>query len=268
MSSATEYMTRPPAVAGVFYPGDPAALRREVDRLLGAARATPRAGLRGVIAPHAGYAYSGAVAAEAFAAAGEAEVARVVLIGPSHFARFHGLAAPSHAAFATPLGPVPVDGKAVAALMGAGLAAVDDAAHAPDHALEVELPFLQALFGPVPVTPLLFGEAEAVAVADAIDRAWVEDALLVVSSDLSHFEPYASARAHDARTAAAVEALAEESIGPYDACGHLAIRGALIVARRRGLGVERLALRNSGDTAGGRDRVVGYGAWALAENAA
>jgi MEMO1 family protein len=268
MSSTTEYRTRPPAVAGAFYPGDRTALRREVDRLLAAARTPPRPGLRGVIAPHAGYAYSGPVAAEAFAAArGATPVRRVVLIGPSHFGRFRGIAAPSHPAFATPLGAVPVDSGAVAALTAAGLAVADDGPHAREHALEVELPFLQALFGPLPAVPLLFGEAAAEVVADAIELVWGDDALLVVSSDLSHFEPYGSACAHDARTAAAIETLAAREIGAYDACGHLAIRGALSAARRRGMGVTRLALANSGDTAGDRRRVVGYGAWALVESA-
>jgi MEMO1 family protein len=264
MSSAMEYRTRPPAVAGAFYPRDPAALRREVDRLLAAARPAPREGLRGIIAPHAGYLYSGPTAAEAYAATrGAAWVGRIVLIGPSHFVRFRGLAAPSHAAFATPLGAVPVDTGAVAALTDARLAAIDDRPHAPDHALEVELPFLQTLFGPLPVTPLLVGDVEAEAVAEAIDRVWTDDALLVVSSDLSHFEPYVAACAHDARTAAAIEAFDGARIGPRDACGYLAIRGALIAARQRGLAAQRLALMNSGDTAGDRSSVVGYGAWAF-----
>ena len=268
MFSTTEYRTRPPAVAGVFYPGERAALQGKVDRLLAAARTAPCPGLRGVIAPHAGYRYSGQVAAEAFAATRSVgPIRRVVLIGPSHFVRFRGIAAPPHKAFATPLGSIPVDTDAVAALVRAGLAVVSDAPHAREHALEVELPFLQARFGNLPTTPLLFGEAAAEAVADAIDLVWSDDTLLVVSSDLSHFEAYASARAHDARTAAAIETFAEHEIGPSDACGYLAIRGALIVARRRRLRVERLALLNSGDTAGDRSRVVGYGALALIETA-
>jgi AmmeMemoRadiSam system protein B len=259
------YRTRPPAVAGAFYSSSADALRRTVVEGLDAARARPRPRLRGVIAPHAGYAYSGAVAAEAFAAARGLGVERALVIGPAHYVPMRGLAAPSHAAFATPLGVMPVEATAVRALAAAGLAAVDDVPHAPEHALEVELPFLQALFGELPVVPLLFGAADARAVAEALAWLWTEDTLLVVSSDLSHFEPYAAARAHDARTAAAIERLDQAAIGPRDACGHLAVRGALIEARRRGLAVERLALTNSGDTAGGRDSVVGYGAWALVE---
>jgi AmmeMemoRadiSam system protein B len=259
------YRTRAPAVAGAFYPSSPEGLRRTVAGRLDAARTAPRPRLRGVIAPHAGYAYSGAVAAEAFAAARGLAVERALVIGPAHHVPMRGLAAPSHDAFATPLGELPVEGGAVRALAAAGLAAIDDAPHAPEHALEVEFPFLQALYGELPVVPLLFGAAEASVVAEAMARLWTEDTLLVVSSDLSHFEPYAAARAHDARTAAAIERLDEAAIGPRDACGHSGVRGALIEARRRGLAVERLALTSSGDTAGGRDSVVGYGAWALVE---
>jgi AmmeMemoRadiSam system protein B len=252
-------------VAGAFYPAEPEALRRAVAGRLAAARASPRPRLRGVIAPHAGYAYSGAVAAEAFAAARGPAFARALVIGPAHYLRFRGLVAPSHAAFATPLGEVPVEAAAVRALAGAGLAAVDDAPHAPEHAIEVELPFLQAIFPELPVVPLLFGAADARGVAEVLARLWSDDTLLVISSDLSHFEAYATACAHDARTAAAIERLDEVAIGPRDACGHLAVRAALIEARRRGLAVERLALANSGDSAGGRDGVVGYGGWAFVE---
>jgi AmmeMemoRadiSam system protein B len=257
------YRTRPPAVAGAFYPASREALRAAVARRLDAARATPRPRLRGVIAPHAGYAYSGAVAAEAFAATRALTFARALVIGPAHYVPIRGLAAPSHAAFATPLGEVPVEDGAVRTLAREGLAAIDDEPHAPEHAIEVELPFLQTLFGELPVVPLLFGAADARIVAQTLVRLWTDDTLLVVSSDLSHFEPYATACAHDARTAAAIERLDEAAIGPRDACGHLAVRGALIEAKRRGLAVERLELTNSGDTAGGRDSVVGYGAWAL-----
>jgi AmmeMemoRadiSam system protein B len=254
-------------VAGAFYPAEPEALRRAVAGRLAAAGTGPRPRLRGLIAPHAGYVYSGGVASEAFAAARSVAgaVARTVVVGPAHYVPFRGLAAPSHAAFATPLGKVPVDIAAVRALAAAELAAIDDAPHAPEHAIEVELPFLQVVFGTLPVVPLLFGAADVGTLAEALARLWADDTLLVVSSDLSHFEPYAAACAHDARTAAAIERRDEAAIGSRDACGHLAVRGALIEARRRGLAVERLALTNSGETAGGRAGVVGYGAWALVE---
>lgn len=259
--------TRPPAVAGSFYPRAADELSRTVTDLLGAARAEGRAGIRGIIAPHAGYVYSGPVAAEAFASARSVEgrFRRAVIIGPSHFVLFHGVAAPSHGAFATPLGEIPIDTGAVRTLAEEGLVVIDDAPHAPDHAIEVELPFLQAIFGAMPIVPLLFGAVSASAVAAAIARLWTAETLLVISSDLSHYETYASARTHDARTAAAIESRDEAAIGPDDACGHLAIRGALIEAARRGLALERLDLRNSGEAAGDRESVVGYGAWVVVE---
>ncbi len=142
-------------------------------------------------------------------------------------------------------------------------AAINDEPHAREHAIEVELPFLQSVFGNLPIVPLLFGSTTADAVAAAIARVWTDEALLVVSSDLSHFEDYDTACRHDERTAAAIEGFDEAAIGPPDACGHLAIRGALREAARRGLEIERLALCNSGDTARDRRSVVGYGAWAF-----
>jgi AmmeMemoRadiSam system protein B len=257
--------TRAPAVAGTFYPRSAETLSRTVGDLLGSAGVRPRANRCGVIAPHAGYAYSGPIAAEAFCSVRElrGRIARAVVIGPAHYVPFRGIAAPSDAAFATPLGRVPVDVAAVRTLGADGLAAIDDAPHAPEHSIEVELPFLQALFGDLPIVPLVLGATSAQAAAAVIARLWTDDTLLVVSTDLSHYEDYESARRHDARTAAAIEGLDEAAIGPSDACGHLALRGALIEAARRDLAIERLALRNSGDTAGDRRSVVGYGAWAF-----
>jgi AmmeMemoRadiSam system protein B len=261
---------RPPAAAGTFYPRSAKALEREVADLLGGARTLPQAGLRGLIAPHAGYVYSGPVAAEAFASAGGLKegISRAVVVGPAHFIPFRGLAAPAHASFLMPFGEVPVDTAAVAALADAGLAVIDDAPHAPEHAIEVELPFLHNICGAVPIVPLLFGTTTAAAVAAAIVMLWTEGTLLVVSSDLSHYEPYETARAHDERTARAIETFNEAAIAADDACGHLAVRGALLAAKQRGLTVGRLDLRNSGDTAGEKRSVVGYGAWALLDPAA
>jgi len=257
---------RPPAVAGSFYPRSAETLRRTVGNLLSAAEVQERSHRCGVIAPHAGYAYSGPVAAHAFASVRRlhGRIERAIVIGPAHFVPFRGIAAPSGTAFTTPLGEVPVDVAAVEALSEqTTLVAINDEPHAPEHAIEVELPFLQAIFGNLPIVPLLFGSTSARSVATAIARIWTDDTLLVVSTDLSHFEDYESACQHDERTAAAIEAFDESAIGPSDACGHLAVRGALIEAARRGLDVERLALRNSGDTTGDRQSVVGYGAWAF-----
>ena len=262
---------RPPAVAGAFYPGEPGALRDEVDRLLGGA---PRDGgggevPRALIAPHAGYAYSGPVAASAFrriAGAG-GRFARVVVVGPSHHVAFRGIAAPRGAgAFRTPLGEVPVDRGAVAALAGLPGVALADEPHRREHAVEVELPFLQRALGGggFALVPLVAGDAADGEVARVLE-AFADDpgTLVVVSSDLSHFLAYEAAVLRDRATAGAVERLEGAAIGPHDACGHLPVRGWLAVARRRGLGVERLDLRNSGDTAGDWRSVVGYGAWAF-----
>jgi AmmeMemoRadiSam system protein B len=256
---------RPPAVAGTFYPRSAQALSRSVGDRLAAAAAEARLCPCGVIVPHAGYAYSGSVAARAFANVRRlcGRIERALIIGPAHFVPFRGIAGPAAAAFATPLGEVPLDVAALDALSEETLVAIDDAPHAPDHAIEVELPFLQSVFGNLPIVPLLCGATSAAAVATAIARIWTDATLLIVSSDLSHFETYHAARRHDEATAVAIETLDEAAIGPADACGHLAVRGALREAARRGLKVERLALLNSGDTAGDRQSVVGYGAWAF-----
>ena len=260
-----ETSVRAPAVAGAFYPGSAETLSRTVGNLLAGAHVQQSSQRCGVITPHAGYAYSGPIAAAAFASVRSlrGRIKRAAVIGPAHFVPFHGIAAPADTAFATPLGEVPVDVAALEALSAEGFVAINDEPHTPEHAIEVELPFLQAIFGDLPIVPLLFGSTSAGAVAAAIARVWTDDTLLVVSTDLSHFEHYESARRHDERTAAAIEALDEAVIGPSDACGHLAVRGALLEASRRGLAIEQLALRNSGDTAGDRQSVVGYGAWAF-----
>jgi AmmeMemoRadiSam system protein B len=225
---------------------------------------TPKA----VIAPHAGYVYSGAVAGRAFAALGEgaAQLRRVVVIGPAHFVPFRGIALPSAQAFRTPLGNVPLDGEAIAALRDLPQVEVADAPHQPEHALEVELPFLQTVLGEFTLVPLVVGEATPDEVALVLARLWGgPETLLVISSDLSHYEPYARAQQHDAASAAAIERLDGAALGPRDACGYLPIGGLLLEARRRGLQALRLNLCNSGDTAGAKGKVVGYGAWVLHE---
>jgi MEMO1 family protein len=257
--------TRAPAAAGSFYPRSEKTLRQTVESLLSAVPVQQRSQPSGIIAPHAGYAYSGQVAAAAFACVRSCGwIKRAIVIGPTHYVPFPGIAAPSDSAFTTPLGDVPVDVAAVEALSEEMLVTIDDEPHAPEHAIEVELPFLQSVLGDLPIVPLLFGSTSAAAVAAVIARVWTDATLLVVSSDLSHFEDYAAASRHDERTASAIEALDEAAaIGPSDACGHLAIRGALREAARRGLEVERLVLCNSGDVVGDRGSVVGYGAWAF-----
>ena len=218
-----------------------------------------------IIAPHAGYIYSGRTAAHAFAAlhSGRSASRRVVVIGPAHYVAVRGIAVPTADAFETPLGRVPVDRGAVADMADLPFVVTADAPHAPEHALEVELPFLQAVLGSFTLVPLLVGDAAPEQVSQALGRIW-DEALIVVSSDLSHFLDYDTARRRDAATAAAIERGDWALLGPADACGFLPIAGLLVQAGQRGLKAERLALCNSGDTAGSRDRVVGYGAWAFA----
>jgi len=255
---------RPPAVAGLFYTADPRRLRATVTELLSAAPGGADAAPKALIAPHAGYVYSGAVAAAAFATLRERAdmIRRVVLIGPPHYLPVRGIAVPSAAAFATPLGEVRLDREALAEVAELPFVATADAPHAPEHALEVELPFLQAVLGDFALVPLLAGDCRPAQVAELLGRLWGgADTLLVVSSDLSHYHDYDTARRLDAATAAAIERGDWASLGGSDACGHVSVAGLLAEACRRGLGAQRLALCNSGDTAGSRDRVVGYGAW-------
>ncbi|ROR32894.1 AmmeMemoRadiSam system protein B [Inmirania thermothiophila] len=256
---------RPPAVAGLFYPEQREELARTVDALLAGAQAAgppPKA----IVAPHAGYVYSGPVAATAYAAlrplAGRIE--RVVLLGPSHRVPFDGLAAPSTDYFRTPLGDVPVDREAIESIRDLPQVCILDEAHALEHSLEVHLPFLQRVLGGFRLVPLVVGDAAPEEVAEVIERLWGGDeTLIVVSSDLSHYHDYHTARRMDAATSMAVEALAPERIGYEQACGRHPLQGLLVAARRRGLQARTLDLRNSGDTAGPRDRVVGYGAYAF-----
>jgi hypothetical protein len=262
-----------PAVAGLFYPGDRDELAATVDALLATAlairvpQATRAATPKAVVVPHAGYVYSGPIAATAYArlAPGAGDLGRVVLLGPAHRAALDGLALPTVDAFRTPLGDVPIDDDArhtAAALPGVVL---DDGPHEREHSLEVQLPFLQRLLPDFALVPLVVGRAAPATVAAAIDTLWGgTETVVVVSTDLSHYEPYEAAARHDRATAAAIVARALDTIGPYDACGAFGLRGLLDVARRRDLVPEVLDLRSSGDTAGPPDRVVGYGAFALA----
>lgn len=254
------------AVAGFFYPEDPGELQGMVQHLL--ADPPPSATVCGtpkaLIVPHAGYIYSGPVAASAYARLKTlaARTMRVVLIGPCHRVRLRGLAVSSADAFETPLGIVPVDRQAVEDLRTLPQVKELDAAHADEHSLEVHLPFLQQILGPFTLVPIVVGSATAEEVADVLERLWGgSETLIVISSDLSHFHDYETACRLDALTCRAIEALDPGKIGFEQACGGVPVNGLLTVARRRGLEVTTLDLRNSGDTAGDRRRVVGYGAW-------
>lgn len=258
---------REPAVAELFYPGDPQALREQVERCLAGAGAGAAAPIpKAIIAPHAGLVYSGSVAAHAYARLVPAatRISRVVLLGPSHRVHLSGLALPDADAFRTPLGLVEIDPSARAQLQDLDQVSVCAAAHAAEHSLEVQLPFLQQVLSRFVLVPLVAGDASPAAVAEVLDRLWdAEQTLIVVSSDLSHYHDYTSARRIDAATTAAIEALELDALGPHQACGCVPVRGLLHSARARGMRATTLCVANSGDTAGPRDRVVGYGAWAL-----
>lgn len=257
---------RKPVVAGLFYTDDPRALKAEIERLLAAVPAASVAPPKAIIAPHAGYVYSGPIAASAYAQLRSVreQVRRVILLGPAHRVGFQGIAMSSAAYFATPLGRVPVDAVALAAIRDLPQVVTFDAAHAHEHSLEVHLPFLQSAFADFTLVPLVVGDAAPEEVAEVLERLWGgAETLIVVSSDLSHYHEYTRARQLDRATSQAIEALRYEDIGGDDACGCRPVSGLLYVARRRGLQVQTLDVRNSGDTAGPRDQVVGYGAYAV-----
>lgn len=260
---------RPAAVAGMFYPKEPAALAAMLDRMLAEAPAPTGPAPKAIIAPHAGYVYSGALAAAAYKrlqpAAGEIE--RIVLLGPCHRVSVEGLATSSARAWETPLGRVPLARARLDAVAALPQVTVSDPAHAQEHSLEVHLPFLQRLLPKgFTLAPFAVGRADAAAVAAVLEALWGgPETRIVISSDLSHYLDYETARDLDGRTAAAIEALDWPAIGREQACGRVPVSGLLDLARRRGMGIERVGLCSSGDTKGPKDRVVGYGAWALSD---
>ncbi len=261
---------RQPAVDGLFYPADPDELTRTVADLLAAARTRRPAdpittAPKALVAPHAGYVYSGPTAALAYAqlALASTPITRVVLLGPVHRVPIRGLALPGARAFATPLGEMPVDVDAARALARLPHVEVNAAAHALEHSLEVHVPFLQAVVPGAALVPLAVGDATPAQVAAVIDAAWGgPETLVVVSSDLSHYLTYEEARAVDAETLARVLAL-EAPVGYRRACGAAPLDGLLVAARSHGLTPHLLEACSSGDTAGDRHRVVGYAAVAL-----
>jgi AmmeMemoRadiSam system protein B len=259
---------RPPAAAGRFYPGDAAELRALVTNLLNDASAVVGAAPKALIAPHAGFLYSGPIAASAYAQLGPDGdvVKRVVLLGPSHFAAFEGVAASSAEGFGTPLGVVRVDEETVSRLASSGLISIRDGAHTNEHSLEVQLPFLQTVLKEFVLVPLLAGEALPEQIARVLEAVWGgAETRFVISSDLSHYLSSRAARQLDRITAEAIEELNSEAIGEDQACGRTPILGLLHAGKRHGLAGRTIDLRNSGDTVGPSDRVVGYGAFAFSE---
>lgn len=266
---------RPAAVAGMFYPGSADGLARTLGDLLATAGssslgpgfrpAQPPGHPKAVIVPHAGYVYSGSTAALAYALLEPVRttITRVILLGPCHRVYVRGLATSSAAAWRTPLGDVPLADPGP--VLGLPHVARHDTAHAPEHSLEVQVPFLQTVLDEFELLPLAVGEASAAEVADVLEAAWGgPETLIVISSDLSHYLPYERARQVDAATIADILAL-RPLADHHQACGATPVNGMIEAARRRGLSVELLGACNSGDTAGDKHRVVGYASFALRE---
>ena len=266
MKTQSSASFRPPAVAGLFYPGEPGALARELQSMLSSAKTEDRVP-KAIIAPHAGYVYSGPIAATAYARLAPARdtIKRVVLLGPTHRVAVRGLALPSVERFATPLGMVEIDREAIESLRGMPQVVVSDQAHAMEHSLEVHVPFLQSVLGEFKLVPLAVGFVEPEEVAAVIDKLWGgPETLIVVSSDLSHYLTYGEAQRIDRATCDAILELRSD-IDHDHACGATPVSGLAVLARRKGLKPELVDLRNSGDTAGDKSRVVGYASFAFYE---
>ncbi len=254
---------RYPAVAGMFYPDDPVSLDEMVRAYLDASTTegpVPKA----IIAPHAGYVYSGPVAASAYRLLKPAKgvIKRVVLLGPAHRVPFQGLAVPSVDFFVTPLGSVAIDKQAIEKIADFPWVTISDTPHEPEHSLEVHLPFLQEVLENFRVVPIVVGDATPEEVAAVLERLWGgPETLIVISSDLSHYFDYTTARKMDTATSQAIESLDPNALTFESACGRIPVAGLLLAAKKHGLNAETVDLRNSGDTAGPKDQVVGYGAY-------
>ncbi len=261
---------RQPAVAGAFYPAQKQTLASDIHALLDACRTdhsqnetnvSPKA----IIVPHAGYIYSGPVAASAYArlTASHDTIKRVVLLGPVHHVPVRGLALPGVDTFVTPLGEIQIDHTAVAAIENMPQVVVSPDAHAPEHSLEVQLPFLQSVLDDFKLVPLAVGDATAAEVAEVLDILWGgNETLIVISSDLSHFLPYQTAQIMDSQTVKTILDL-QPALNHEQACGGTPVNGLLLAAKRHHLHPHLLDLRNSGDTAGDKNRVVGYASFAF-----
>ncbi|MCH9698607.1 MAG: AmmeMemoRadiSam system protein B [Gammaproteobacteria bacterium] len=256
---------REPAVSGLFYPADPEQLTLSINHFLAGAITqdqTPKA----LIVPHAGYRYSGAIAASAYHLLKPVSkrIRRIILVGPSHHVGFEGIAVPVAECFATPLGHVRLDKTTINEILDLPFVQASDEAHQLEHSLEVQLPFLQTILEEFTVVPLLAGRSTPEQVASVLEQLWGgEETLIVISSDLSHYHDYASARHMDQRTSRAIEQLRPDKIDNDSACGQIPVNGLLTIAKKLGLSASTLDLRNSGDTGSSKDKVVGYGAYAF-----
>lgn len=256
---------RQAAVAGLFYPADAAQLHRDIQSMLSVTEqtdSTPKA----LIVPHAGYIYSGPVAASAFAQLKNIRhiIKRVILLGPCHRVPLRGLATSSADFFETPLGSIKIDHEAINQIASLPQVEEYDLTHQQEHSLEVQLPFLQEVLDEFSLIPLVVGDTSAEEVSEVLERLWGGDeTLIVISSDLSHYHNYNTARAMDSETCVAIEQMNPAAIHYDQACGRNPVNGLLLAAKKHGLHAATLDLRNSGDTAGDKSNVVGYGAWAF-----
>ena len=256
---------RSAAVAGAFYPAEPVILSTMVRELLADAPTSREAVPKAMILPHAGYVYSGPIAAIGYRllATAAAKIRRVVLLGPAHRVYLSGMAFPSVDSFSIPTGVIPLDREAIDRALALPGTLVSDEAHAGEHCLEVHLPFLQAVFDSFELIPIVVGQCPATQVAAVLEALWGgEETLIIISSDLSHYHPYGIAQEIDARTTSKIVSRSSQLSGE-EACGAHAINGLMLAARGQGLSVHALDVRNSGDTAGDHTQVVGYGAYAL-----
>ena len=260
---------RPPAVAGMFYPESPNVLKDMIEQDLAQAASTPIASVPKVlIVPHAGYIYSGPIAASAFRMLEPYHqlIKRVIIIGPSHRVGFNGVAISSADSFETPLGTIPIDKEAQLKLSAMVGVHISDDAHAAEHSLEVQLPFLQTMLDKFSIVPIVAGDASPQLIASIIETVWGgSETLIIISSDLSHYHPYQIAQQLDQITSQAIVELDVNTIDSEHACGSVGIRGLLTFAQRHPLEASIVDLRNSGDTAGSKDSVVGYGAYLFTE---
>ena len=258
-------INRQPAVAGTFYPANHKQLHSLVEQYLNDAK-TERKVPKAIIVPHAGFIYSGPIAASAYARLKQAHdsISRVVLIGPSHRVGFNGLAVSRADNFSTPLGNIPVDHDAVNAIAALPFVEFIEKAHTYEHSLEVHLPFLQETLDNFSLVPIVVGYAEPEQVSQVLDTLWGgPETLIVISSDLSHYHDYETAQQLDQSTSEKIELLKYELLDSESACGLIPVSGLLALARAKALKVKTIDLRNSGDTAGDKDRVVGYGAYVI-----
>jgi AmmeMemoRadiSam system protein B len=255
---------KPPAVAGLFYPADPELLHQDIQHFLSSAHRSNLSHPKALIAPHAGYVYSGPIAGSAYATldAVKEAISRVIILAPAHRVAFRGIAYCSATHFQTPLGLIPVDLSALAQITDLPTVMKNNEAFQEEHSIEVHLPFLQEILNEFSIVPILVGEASAEQVATVLEKLWGgTETLVVISSDLSHYLDYDSARKMDQDTTQAIESLHPDALTYHSACGRTPISGLLLCAKRYGLNVNTLDLRNSGDIAGSHDRVVGYGAY-------